>query len=95
MMDYLWLILMGVVFVIWGFVWFRVLFGLRRISDARRLSEGAGYGRGLVIVLQTFGDFLRAPEHRRWRRQVFGWTALLFAIILLRFLALSGGQSGM
>ena len=88
--DLFWLLLMGVVFVIWAFVWFRVLFGLRRLSNARRLEERAGYFRSLAIVVATFGAFLSAPEHRRWRRQVFGWTALLFAIILARYLTIRG-----
>lgn len=81
---------LGLVFAIWAFVWFRALFGLKRIADARRRALGISYFTGIGITLSVFAEFLSAPEHRAQRRQVLVWTALIFALILFRLWTLRG-----
>jgi len=84
------LVLLGLVFAIWAFVWFRALFGLKRIADQRRREAGIGYFAGIGITIAVFGAFLWEPAHRPRRRQVLFWTLVLFALILLRLWTLPG-----
>lgn len=47
------LVLLGLVFAIWAFVWFRALFGLKRIADQRR-------GTRVSAILPAWGSQSRS-----------------------------------
>lgn len=86
--NLIWLILMGIVFLVWVVVTFRVLLGLKTISMKRRQEQNAGYFRWVAISFGVYKEFLTAEEHKSQRRQVLGLTVLLFAIIISRVMFL-------
>ncbi len=83
-MNILWLVAMGLVFVVWAFVMFQTLAGLAAISLRRKAERNAGYFGWVAISLGVYAEFLSSAEHKTRRRRVILLTVLLFAIIILR-----------
>jgi MFS family permease len=83
------LVLMAAVFAFWAFTVFRTLYALKAIADERRDEAGVGYFGSISITIGVFAEFFTKPEHRKQRRQVFGMTALMFAVILAEMFVLA------
>ncbi len=86
--NMLFLALMGIAFIIWVFLMIRMLFGLKRIADARRQAKAQGYFAGLGTTISVFAGFLTAPEHRKERNRVLLATVAMFATIFLQMFML-------
>lgn len=86
----LFLVFLGLLWLAWAFVMFRVLFRLLKVSLQRRDEQNAGYFGWLLINFGVYRDFFTRPEFHRDRLQVMGLTILVFAIILFRVWLLGG-----
>jgi len=89
-----WLVIMGLVWLVWVVVLFRVLFRLLRVSLERRDAAGAGYFGWLRINFGVYRDFFVDPQFRSDRNRVLLLTGLVFAVILARVWTLPQARAG-
>ena len=77
------LILMGLIFALWGFLMFRVLWRLSRQSlDALGRSLAAGISHGLGTVCAHLAGSFSDPSVATERRMLIWVTVLLMLIIV-------------
>jgi hypothetical protein len=78
--------LASLAFLVWAGLLFATLFALRGIG------RGARYGGqpGLAATLDSYRQFLTAPEWRVRRRMLGLATVVMLVLFVLRFLVFSG-----
>ena len=70
------LVLQGVLFILWAFLMFRALFGIRR-----RHSEATGQmWVGPIAAFGVYGAYLKDPAHTPEKRRILLVLCLLFAV---------------
>ena len=75
------LVLMGVVFVLWAFLMFRMLWRMTKQSMEALNETGGGFFTWVTHSLRAFGGFFSDPSVATERRQLIWVTVLLMLII--------------
>jgi amino acid transporter len=78
------LIALGVLFLVWVVLMFRMLWTLYRRSRGKLKQTGGGYFRWAGHSIGTYRDFFTSAEDRPERRRIYLATAFLFAVIVAR-----------
>ena len=85
------LILMGIVFLVWVILMFRMLGRLTRQSMRELDRTGGGYFTWVGHSLKAFGGFFSDPSVATERRQLIWVTILLMLIIMAQPIVLGFG----
>ena len=85
------LILMGIVFLVWVILMFRMLGRLTRQSMRELDRTGGGYFTWVGHSLKAFGGFFSDPSVTTERRQLIWVTILLMLIIMAQPIILGFG----
>lgn len=76
------LVLLGLVFLAWAALMYRMLFTIRRRAEAETGNLFPGSGG----FLRHLGHWLRSPEDKTDRQTLFFLTFVLFAMIAMQIL---------
>lgn len=85
----LYLLVIGVVFVVWSVLMFRMLWRLTRRSLDKLDRSGGGYFTWVGHSLSCFGEAATSRSDRPMRRQLMWWTLAMIALIAFYPLTLS------